>query len=472
MKYIYCVLLILISNNLVGQVITEELESEIKRRVELEINPSFSIGILLPDGTTEFYGYGYFDNNKKQPDSLTLYEIGSVTKTFTANLASIYLKDSLKKPLSAFFIDIENPKLDSITPYDLLNHIAGVPRLSNQFSPHNWLNPFNGYSNEILKEELQDLNPDTSNFWSYSNFGYSILGRTIEKVSGKTYDNLMGGLLHDIGMDNTLLSVPTEENQKIAQPTNIGTSNSNWDFTGPSRYAGGLVSNTRDLLSYLMYQKQNNPLFISDSLQKPFQTRVPDLGKDKLFYQEGWFVLKPDSTTKILLHNGGTGGFISFVGYNRNTELGVVVLSNSVNVVDDLGINILYPTFKLNRPERTIAYELADDIDAGNKDSIVSIFDNLKSKNYPNNIIDIYWLERYHFGKGNYSISTQLSDIMVQELPEDWEVYDLKGQNLEQLKDYKNAILAYKKALKLNPEMEILNDKIKRCTTLYKHNAE
>lgn len=192
------------------------------------------------------------------------------------------------------------------------------------------------------------------------------------------------------------------------------------------------------------------------------------MGKDKLFYKDGWFVLKPDSTTNILLHNGGTGGFISFIGFNKNTDVGVVVLANSVNVVDDIGIHILYPTFKLNHPERTIAYELAEDIDAGNIDSLVSKYDDLRSEKYPNNVIDIYWLERFHFGKGNYSISTQLSDIMVQELPEDWEVHDIKGQNLEQLEDYKNAIIAYEKALKLNPKMEMLKEKIKHCTTMYK----
>ena len=468
MKYIYCLLLTIISTSLFGQIISEELDSEIKRRVKLEINPSFSIGVLLPDGTTKFYGYGYFDHSKKQPDSLTLYEIGSVTKTFTATLANIYLKDSLNKPVSLFFSGIENLKLDSLTLYELQNHIAGVPRLSNQFSPQNWSDPFNGYTNDILQEELQNLNPDTSNIWSYSNFGYGILGRAIEKAYGKSYENLMGGLLEDIGMDNTFLSVPNDENQNIAKPTNIGTSNSNWHFTGPSRYAGGLVSNTKDLLNYLKYQKQNNVLFSSDSLQNLFQTGVPNLGKDKLFYQDGWFVLQPDSTTSILLHNGGTGGFISFLGYNRNTDTGVVILSNSVNVVDDIGVKILHPTFKLNRPERTIAYELADVIDEGKTDDLVSQFDSLKSANYPNNIIDIYWLERFNYGKGNYPVSNQLSDIMLKELPDDWEVYDIKGQNLEKLKDYKKAIESYEKALELNPENELLKVKIERCATLYK----
>lgn len=471
MKYIYCLLFTFISTNLIGQVISEELEHEIERRVQLEINPSFSIGVLLPDGTSEFYGYGYFDEGKHYPDSLTLYEIGSVTKTFTAQLAGIYLKDALNTPLSAFFSDIENPKLDRMTPADLRNHIAGVPRLSDQFSPENWSDPFNGYSNDILHGELQDLNADTASAWSYSNFGYGILGRAIELRSGKPYDDLMGGLLDETGMDNTYLSVPNDKNQMMAEPTNYGSPNSNWHFTGPSRYAGGLVSNIKDLLNYLKFQKENNPLFSSDSLQGLIQTGVPNLGKDKLFYRDGWFVLKPDSTTNILLHNGGTGGFISFIGFNKSTNVGVVVLSNSVNLVDDIGIKILYPAFTLNRPERTIAYELADHINAGNTNRLVGQFDRLKNDNYPSNLIDIYWLERFHFGKGNYSISNQLSDIMIKELPDDWEVYDLKGQNLEQMKDYKEAIKSYEKALELNPGNELLNDKIKRCTALYRRNS-
>lgn len=468
-EYIYCLFLIIISTSLPGQEISEELESEINRRVEAEINPSISIGILMPDGSTDFYNFGYLNKSQQQADSLTLYEIGSVTKTFTALLANSYLKDAMHKPLSAFFQEINNPKLQSITPYQLQNHTAGLPRLSTQFSPKNWSDPFNGYSNDILQEELLDLNPDTSKAWSYSNFGYGILGRTIEITSQKSFDSLMVNLLSEIGMVHTLLLVPKDEFSKMAKPINLVTSNSHWHFTGPSRYAGGILSNTKDLLSYLSYQKENNPLFTKDSLKTAIQTKVPNLGKEKLFYQDGWFVLKPDQTTNILLHNGGTGGYISFVGYNKNTETGVVVLSNGVSIVDDIGIKVLYPSFELNHPKRTIAFELADDIDAGYTANLLSKYEELKRKNYPNDIIGIYWLERYYFGKENYTVSVQLSDIMVQELADDWEVYDIKGQNHEQLKKYEKAIEAYEKALKLNPERLVLKEKIKRCTKLHKH---
>jgi CubicO group peptidase (beta-lactamase class C family) len=467
MKYNLFFLLIIISGNLFGQAVTKELETEIKRRVQHEINPSISIGVLYPDGTAKYYSYGYYNHKNKQPDSLTLYEIGSVTKTFTATLVNKYLKDSLSTTLSAFFPAIENSKLDSITPADLRNHIAGLPRLSNQFSPENWSDPFNGYSTDILNKELQGLTPEASGKWSYSNFGYGILGHAIEIKTGKSFDALMSGLLREAGMESTFLKLPMESN-KLAQPTNVGTTNSNWNFTGPSRYAGGLISNAKDLISYLGYQKTTNPLFQSDPLGTIIQTGVPNLGEGKLFFKDGWFVLKPDSTTNILLHNGGTGGFISFIGYNKNTEFGVVVLANSVKVVDDIGIHILYPAFQLNHPKRTIAYELANAIDTGSVNGLVVKYNSLKSENYPDNIIDIYWLERFHFGQGNYAISNQLSDIMVQVLPEDWEVHDIKGQNLERLKEYKKATKAYQKAFLLNPENQLLKEKIKRCTILNK----
>lgn len=468
MNYLFFFLLIIFPSSIFGQIITKELESEIKRRVELKINPSISIGVLLSDGSTKFYSFGYYNDQNIQPDSLTLYEIGSVTKTFTATLSEIYLKDSLNSSLSAFFPEIKNSNLKNITPFDLKNHIAGVPRLSNKFSPENWSNPFNGYSNTILSSELQDLNPDTLRIWNYSNFGYGILGRIIEITTKKNYDKLMGVLLNEAGMKNTLLKLPTNKKNNLAKPTNIGTVNSYWNFTGPSKYAGGLVSNAKDLINYLKFQKKTNSLFYSVSIANLIQTSVPNLGEGKLFYKDGWFVYKSDSITNILLHNGGTGGFISFIGYNKKTNIGVVVLSNSVTVVDDIGLNIIYPEFKLKHPERTIAYELAEAINEEKTNNLVGIYDHLKDKGHPDNIIDIYWLERYHFGKGNYMISNQLSDIMIKVLPEDWEVHDIKGQNLEQLKDFEKAIKAYDKAISLNPENELLKEKVKRCKALQK----
>ncbi|MCB9304213.1 MAG: subclass B1 metallo-beta-lactamase [Lewinellaceae bacterium] len=454
-------------NLLSGQGIPEEVSQEIQRRISLEINPGISIGLLLPSGEAKFYNYGqYNDHANQKADSLTLYEIGSVTKTFTATLAGLHLKDAFGAYLSDIFIQTDNPSLGQITLSDLRNHLSGMPRLSEQFSPRDWSDPYNGYSDSILYEELQNVKPDTVKRWSYSNFGYGILGKALEIATRRDFEDLMGDLLLKAGMKHTFLTHQIDSLHRLAQPTNIGTGNSYWNFTGPSRYAGGLLSCTKDLIHYLQYQQANNPLFYSDSINGLVNTGIVELGKDHLFYKDGWLVFKPDGHTEILFHNGGTGGFTAFLAFNKNTKTGVAVLSNSVSLADDIGLKLIYPDFPLKRPGRTIAYELADEIDKGNVENLAPKYNQLKREGYPDNIIDIYWLERFFFGRGDYSISDQLSDIMVQVLPDDWEVFDIKGQNLERLEKYEEAVKVYRKALELNPENGLLKDKIKRCAAI------
>ena len=464
LKNLFQLLILVIPFPLLAQDISHDLESEIQRRVELKINPSIAIGILMPSGEEKYYNYGSPYGDEDFSDSLSLYEIGSVTKTFTSILTDKYLNASLNQPVSDFFEKINNRELTRIHLEEIRNHISGLPRLSTQFSPEDWSDPFNGYSNHILEQELKALQPDSSKNWSYSNFGYGVLGRTIEKKTGRDFEKLMGNLLDEIGLSNTYLTRP--ENRKMVQPTNIGTENKHWNFTGPSRYAGGLISCTSDLIEYLKFQQQNNSLFNSVAIEEPIPTGINSLGEDDLFYKKGWFVLKPDEGTEILLHNGGTGGFTSFVAFNKKTKTGVVMLSNSVSLVDDLGLKILYPDFELNKPERTIAYELAELIENGVTTGLVEQYRSMKKEDYPTNIFNIYWLERFNFGINNWEISDQLSDIIVSEIPEDWEAWDLKGQNLEKLQRYPEAEKAYRKALELNPGNEQLIQKITRCEKL------
>ena len=467
MKRVYYTCLILFILNVTGkaQVITDDINQEIERRVQLEINPAISIGILLPTGEQSFYNYGVYDSQKSQPpDSLTLYEIGSITKTFTSTLLDMYHPDSLDAFLTDFLKDPGYSHLKKIRLSDIRNHLAGIPRLSPLFSPENWSDPFYGYSDSTLTIELQNVSPDTSGIWSYSNFGYAILGKILEKTTDESFVELMGSVFNNAGMTNTYPGHIYPPSNSLAEPTNIGTGNSYWNFTGPSRYAGGLISNTQDLLNYLSFQKTQNPLFKNGEVRNTIVTGIPDLGKDKLNYKDGWFVFTPHDNQYILFHNGGTGGFTSFLGYNLNTNTGVAVLSNSVSLVDDIGFKILYPDFNLNQPERTIAYELADNIDEGATDDLVQLYQNMSENNYPDNILDIYWLERYYFGTKKYSVSNQLSDIMLKVLPDDWEVWDIKGQNLEGLELFNRAKEAYQKALELNPDNVLLEAKIEKLS--------
>ncbi len=81
------VLLLLLPFTVSSQSLPDSLLLEINRRVEQKINPSISIGILHADGPKSYYNFGQYQLGGIQPaDSSTLYEIGSVTKIFTATL--------------------------------------------------------------------------------------------------------------------------------------------------------------------------------------------------------------------------------------------------------------------------------------------------------------------------------------------------------------------------------------------------
>ncbi|WP_224484758.1 serine hydrolase domain-containing protein [Robertkochia aurantiaca] len=447
-------LFILIFMNSAGCSLAQDLPAdmlaEINRRTEKDINPAIAMAILHPDDRVTYHNFG--ETNNLAPDSLTLFEIGSLTKTFTAYQVLQYFNEESDQELETFLLTEGKTELPwkRIAIGDLLNHKAGIPRLSPLFQPENWADPFKGYTEDKFYEELIALDPENEAAWSYSNLGYAILGKTLEVKSGKNYEELMGPFLKGIGMEHTCLSHESVA-AEIAIPTHLGIANSYWHFDGPSHYAGGLISNTRDLTCYLRFLKEHHTLFTGDT-GDVIPTGIDDLGKNTLFYKKGWFVWKPDTNTEILIHNGGTGGFSSFIGYNKSSETGIVVLSNSLSLSDDLGLHLLYPGFKLRHPERTIAYTLAQSIEQDQGHDLVKQYHELKQSGEADDIVDIYWLERFHFGKGHYQISNQLCDIMIEALPDDWEVYDLKAQNLEKLQQLALAASYYQEAIERNPD--------------------
>lgn len=446
----------------VAQPISSGLESEIIRRVNQEINPSISIGILDQDGTMTFYNYGHKEGPKSAaPDSTTRYEIGSITKTFTASLLESYLAESLDTPVNTWFPEISNEALAQFTLREIRNHKSGLPRLSPLFSPSNWADPFADYSAEQLQLELSKLSLDSTKNWQYSNLGYTILGAILEQKLNAPYKEIMPEFLARIGMQHSLVSHTSNNGQNMAEPSNCGTRFSNWHLEGPSGFAGGIISCTADMLKYLEFLKLNNSLFNKNFSDAFIETPIK-VGKEwKLSYLNGWFNLKADSAD-ILFHNGGTGGYISFLGYNKNSHTGVVILSNGSKSVDDLGLQILFPSFPLAKPQRSVAYQLADAIERGVED-LQAIADSAKASGVPDAIMDLYWLERFQFGKKNYKMSVQLAGMMASTLPNDWEVMDILGQNYEALQKFKEALAAYESAQKLNPANPNLAAKIERC---------
>ncbi|AFC23131.1 serine hydrolase domain-containing protein [Saprospira grandis] len=431
------------------------LEAEMRRRQQEKINPAISVALIYPEGPLAYRNFGGPEITEKSQ-----YEIGSLSKTFTAELALHLLGKKLRQPLSELLPKVDNQYLEEIRPLDLLQHQAGIPRLSPNFSPANWANPYQDYSEKKMWQELRDWEPYEMGQWAYSNWSYMILGQIIEQQTAQSYEQLLQSLFKKAKLKNTHFG-PTAE---AVAPRNLGVPSANWEFSGPSRYAAGLWSSTEDLATFLNYQIEHNILFQPGWVEDAIPTGLDDLGQGKLYYKGGWFIYRPDKETEILMHTGLTGSYSSIMAYNKTNGKGVVLLSNSLQLADDIALAYIYPKMELEEPQRNLAYDLAEKIEAGDFKNLEKGYWKNKKDDNQEDLLDIYWLERYHYGQKNYAASGPLSNIMYKILPEDWEACVIQAENLAAQGKCKGAKKIYKKAMSLAPErQEMISKKMNAC---------
>ena len=216
----------------------------------------------------------------------------------------------LDESILNYLPSVNNRELASLTVSEILNHRSGLPRLSEEFNPGDWSNPFSDYSEQKLTTELENIKLDSLKSWSYSNLGYATLGRIIENTTSQDIHSLFNGLFSEIGLSESYIDRFEVPDNQLAKPSYLGIPFSYWDFAADSGYAGTIKSSSADLIKYLNYQIEQNSFFDSEkSVDSLYETGIGAYGKDQLFYKNGWFIFKPDQLTEIITHDGGTGGF-------------------------------------------------------------------------------------------------------------------------------------------------------------------
>jgi CubicO group peptidase (beta-lactamase class C family) len=314
-------------------------------------NRGLSIGVV--NGTyTETFFYGETKGgNKTLPDSRSLYEIGSISKTFTAVILShavhqgkIKLRDDIRKYLPGNY-----PKLQfegtPIKIVDLSNHTSGLPGLPDNLEDrpdYDIDNPYHNYSREMIYEYLRDFVPDELPGLrsEYSNLGFAILGIILENVYQAPLKTLLQEIITaPLKMTDTSFDVPKKHKTFLTTGYNNEEDKdvAYWDM-GDFKAAGGLKSNINDMITYLRANMGEYNKDISFSHQET--DLQPGFGRGL-----AWIVqfLNDDI---IIWHNGGTAGFRSFCGFSKEKQTGVVVLSNSSKDVDSLALEILLHLIK------------------------------------------------------------------------------------------------------------------------------
>ncbi|MGO8817000.1 MAG: serine hydrolase [Terriglobia bacterium] len=311
----------------------------------------FVVGVIEPQGR-RVVSYGSLNHGDPRPlNGDTIFEIGSVTKVFTSLLLSdmvqrgeVALADPVAKYLPP---EVKVPERGGrvITLVDLSTHTSGLPRLPTNLKPKDPANPYADYSVEQLYQFLSSyqLTRDIGSQFEYSNLGGGLLGHALSRRAGMSYETLVRSrITQPLGMTCTGITLTPEMKARLATGHDDKLAAvPNWDLPTLAG-AGALRSTANDMLTFLSANLGYIKSPLAPAMAAMLTVRRPLGGPKGGEIGLGWLITKP-ADDEIVWHNGGTGGYRSFVGFNPKTRVGIVVLSNTSTASggDDIGMHLL-----------------------------------------------------------------------------------------------------------------------------------
>lgn len=333
-------------------------ESTIRAMIAAPVDSGFYagivVGVVARDGTRRVVAYG--PHAGVTPfDGQTVFEIASITKTFAAAVLAdmvakgeLALDDPVAKHLPpGTTVPSRNDR--QITLLDLATQTSGLPRLPTNFVIHDPTNPYAGYTEADLTAFLASytLPRDIGSAYEYSNLGFGLLGRALAFRAGVGFETLVRRrILDPLGMSDTRITLTPSMHGRLAPGhTEGGAPTANWDFpTLPA--AGALRSTVDDMLTYIHANADSTSAPLGPTLALTHSARRP-AGSPAMQIGLAWNRIRTPSGNTIVWHNGETGGYHSFTGYDETTGTGVVVLTNTARSVDEMGMHLLDPLVPL-----------------------------------------------------------------------------------------------------------------------------
>ena len=334
--------------------------------VKLGHAPGAVVGVLLPDGSRQFFSYGSSSDATSQqsagrrPTKKTLFAVGSLSKSFVGNIAALLVAEgrlSWQERLGDILTDVPlSEDAAQITIEDLATHRSGLPRqpMSAQmllYFTEYLLDGENFYRNldsKTVLAYLKDFSRPFSHEPVYSNIGYAILSHVIEQRTNKKIESLVHEhLIVPLRLQNT-----GYHPQRLAgfthraighagdQPKFIrrGRPVPDWFFTDALIGSAGLWSTAEDML---LYAQENvrpsgkiSPAAVADSLRLrgAGPSGAPSIA----------WITDEVRGVAITYQVGIVAGYTSYMGIDRAAKTAVVILQNAFNWDHSAGHQILY----------------------------------------------------------------------------------------------------------------------------------
>lgn len=463
-------IVLLVSLPVVAQQKADKIDALIKQYVA---NRQFNGTVLVAEQGKVIFkkGYGMANmewNIPNTPD--TKFRLGSITKQFTSMLI-MQLVEKGKIKLDGKVTDYvaEYPKAtgDKVTIHHLLTHTSGIPSYTGfpGFFEKMSRDP---YTPDAFVKKFSDmpLEFEPGSTFSYDNSGYFLLGVIIEKVTGKSYaDVLQENILKPLQLLNTGYDLADPIIPKRASGyEKRGGSYVNapyLDMTIP--YAAGSMYSTVDDL-----YRWDQALYTEKLLSAKSKTVMftPFLSH----YAYGWGVSKAKigslkDSLLLIEHTGGINGFNTIISRIPKDKQLVVLLNNTggapLGSIRKNILNILYDQ-PVEAPKKPIADALRQPALTDPLDKLRATFMALKAdKAYSLSENELNGLGYELLGDGKVQQAINVFTLNVESFPQSFNVYDSRGEAYMKLGDKAAAIRDYKKSLELNPRNTGGIDKLK-----------
>ena len=317
-----------------------------------ELSQGTGVGVtigVVQRGVRKIITYG-----EAKPDSI--FEIGSITKTFTGLILSQLVeqkKAKLDEPVRELLPagTVAKPAGAEITLLDLATQHSGLPRMPDNFKPADAANPYADYRTANLYAFLGKAGvakPKDAGYL-YSNLGFGLLGQALAERAVMSYPELLKEeITGPLKMKETQIELSAEQKGRFLPGHDADLHPAHpWDLVALAG-AGGIRSTAGDMLTYLEANLRPDKIkpeagfggsatlsqAIKDSL--PLRTGIGPRMSIALAWQF-------DIDSGVYWHNGETGGYSAYAFFSPLTDTAGVVLINAAiagNFTDKLGQHI------------------------------------------------------------------------------------------------------------------------------------
>ncbi len=323
----------------------ETLQEEVDGIAGKYLKVGIIIGIIDKKQNRQIFSYGSRSLAMViPPDENTVFDIGSITKTFTATLMAVmflngdYQDDTVSHYLPAQEVSLPTWNGKEITFGQIATHTSGLPRTPHEdgstfprpigFDENN---PYAAYTASDVYDYLTHychLKFEPGTWWEYSNTGYGLLGHIIGLVDSSSYEQVLSReIFQKLSMNNSSLSLTENQLINCVQGYNekmdeMPYYTANDIFQG----AGFIKSSLNDLFIYLEANMGLRNTSLKDAFDLAHQPQMHQgsMGDQGL----AWFVLELDDGQTMIYTGGDTNGQSAFLGFNKSSSTGAIILSN------------------------------------------------------------------------------------------------------------------------------------------------